>query len=277
MIPNEQGLSWGMPFKMSWSALFAGVSVASGVWLLLHVLGLAIGFSQLDPGDPTSLRAIGIGAGVWSVLTSMLALFCGGWVAARSAGILGRIHAVLHGVVLWGVTTLAGASLIIAALSAVGSSASGAALPTATMSEVTQSVGLSARDLLAPVNQRLEAAGKPTITTEQLERTLTEAVNTAVRQGSVDTDILAGSVAAQTELTRKEAREILASSELGLVERVDRAMQATSRTFWGLFAVLVASMLAAVGGAATGLSRRQQELSKEVDEQLRHVPHPQTA
>ena len=113
------------PFKLSWPAIFGGMFAAAGVWLLLHVLGLAIGLTQLDPGDPNDLRATGIGGGIWTVVASMVSLFAGGMVTARAAGLLGRSNAGLHGIVLWGATTVGGLVLIVSVMASLARGVSG--------------------------------------------------------------------------------------------------------------------------------------------------------
>lgn len=95
--------------RTSWGAVFAGVVTAIGVQLLLSLLGAAIGFTTLyaatDDGD-VSGRGMAIGAGIWWLLTSIISLFIGGWVAGRLSGVLRPRDAGLHGVVVWGLTAL---------------------------------------------------------------------------------------------------------------------------------------------------------------------------
>jgi hypothetical protein len=110
-------------FRISWGAIFGGTLVALGVWLLLHTLGLAAGLTAIDPNNPRSLRGVGIGTGIWSIVAPLIALFVGGYVAARSAGVLERGLGALHGAVLWGLTTVAGAAglgLMLASVVNVG-------------------------------------------------------------------------------------------------------------------------------------------------------------
>ncbi len=93
--------------RVSWAAIFAGVTVALVTQLLLGVLGIAIGASTIDPlhqQDPTS--GLGNGAGVWFVVTGLLSLFAGGWTAGRLAGIPRTVDSSLHGVLTWGLATL---------------------------------------------------------------------------------------------------------------------------------------------------------------------------
>jgi hypothetical protein len=121
------------PFRLSWPAIFGGMFAAAGVWLLLHAFGLAIGLSQLEPYDPSDLRATGIGTGIWTVIASMASLFVGGVVTARAAGLLGRSNAGLHGVVLWGVTTVGGLVLIASVVASLARGASGVTIETMTI------------------------------------------------------------------------------------------------------------------------------------------------
>src|SRR5438477_10327762 len=67
--------------QMRWSAVFAGAVVSVGLWVLLQMLGTGIGLAVIDTNDPHSLRGIGIGTGIWSVIAPLLALFFGGMVA----------------------------------------------------------------------------------------------------------------------------------------------------------------------------------------------------
>lgn len=92
--------------RMSWGALFGGVIVAFGLQLLFTVLGLAIGFTAIDPYERETAQGLGTGAGVWWLVTGILALFAGGWAAGRMAGLPRRWDAVLHGFMVWGVSAL---------------------------------------------------------------------------------------------------------------------------------------------------------------------------
>jgi hypothetical protein len=84
---------------VSWGALFAGTVVALAVYLLLSVLGVALGLS-ISPqvGD----RELGIGAIVWAILTMLLSLFIGGCVASQCTVGENKTEAVIYGIVVWG-------------------------------------------------------------------------------------------------------------------------------------------------------------------------------
>jgi hypothetical protein len=86
--------------RVSWGAIFAGAAVALALYFLLTLLGGAIGLSV---GGRASPEAVGNGAAVWAVLTTVLALFVGGYVTSQCSVGENRFEAVLYGVILWGV------------------------------------------------------------------------------------------------------------------------------------------------------------------------------
>lgn len=91
-------------FRLSWGAILAGLVIALVAQIVLSVLGIAVGATLWDPGDPA--RALGIGAGIWVAVSALLALFAGGLVTGRLAGVLTPGDAALHGGVMWGLSIL---------------------------------------------------------------------------------------------------------------------------------------------------------------------------
>ena len=271
--------------RISWGAIFGGAVAALAIWVLLYTLGLALGLSTVDPENPGSLRASGLFTGIWSVITPLIALFVGGWVASQAAGVLDRKSGSIHGLVMWGVTLLLGAALTFTALgSIIGGLASagktavqagGGALSdlAGKAGGAAKAFGLDAEDALAPVNQRLQAEGKPRVTSTQVQAATRDIVQDAVRQGRIDRSLLVSSLAQNTALSPTDAEEVAgrietqwnqARSRAGqLAERAQtgalRAADATGKAFWGVFAALLLGMIAAVGGALLGVQRRYRE------------------
>ena len=68
---------------ISWSAIFAGVVVAVAVQLVLSMLGVGVGLGLVEPtaGDTPGAGSFGIGAGLWWLISNLLALTAGGYVA----------------------------------------------------------------------------------------------------------------------------------------------------------------------------------------------------
>lgn len=74
--------------KVSWGAIFAGVTIAVAAQFLLNLLGVAIGAAVLDPAtsDNPAASTFSIGGGIWFVVAGIVAFFLGGYVASRLSG-----------------------------------------------------------------------------------------------------------------------------------------------------------------------------------------------
>jgi hypothetical protein len=106
--------------RISWGAIFAGTVVALVAQLLLTMLGLAIGLTIIEPpSGQTPWQGVGIGAGIWWMVSALISLFLGGWTVGRLAGMPLRQDAILHGIIVWGLITLISFYLVITGAGAV--------------------------------------------------------------------------------------------------------------------------------------------------------------
>src|SRR5256714_12650325 len=97
----ETSRSFDRPFaRISWGAIFAGAIIALATQLLLTLIGTAVGLATLNPatGQNPSSTTLGIGAVIWLVISSLLSLFLGGYVAGRLGG---TFNGWLHGLATW--------------------------------------------------------------------------------------------------------------------------------------------------------------------------------
>ncbi|MER8435683.1 PhnA-like protein [Mesorhizobium sp. M1312] len=94
--------------EVSWGAILAGVVVALVTQVLLTMLGAGIGIATLDPGtgDNPEASTFSIVAGIWYVLSGIVAAFVGGYIAARMSGKTLPTTGALHGLTTWALTTL---------------------------------------------------------------------------------------------------------------------------------------------------------------------------
>ena len=113
----------GLLKRVSWGAILAGTAIAFGLQFLLGLLGIAIGASVFDPADPAGFSDWGIGTGLYIVITQIISLIAGGFVAARLAGIPKNTTALIHGAAVWAVVSFVSAYMV---LSGVGSLIGGA-------------------------------------------------------------------------------------------------------------------------------------------------------
>ncbi|MFL6586576.1 MAG: hypothetical protein ACJ8GV_06780 [Luteimonas sp.] len=107
---------------ISWAAVFSGCVLSLVAYLFLSILGTAVGASAVDPtGDANPLSGFGTGAGIWLVMSTIIAICVGALVAGRSAPAQGG----LHGVLSWSVTTLVTTFLLASAASGLVGTAFG--------------------------------------------------------------------------------------------------------------------------------------------------------
>ena len=135
--------------RISWAAIFGGVILALAIQLVLSLLGAGIGLGTVstNAGDTPSASSLGIGAGIWWIISSCLAIAAGGYVAAWLAGIEIRFDGVLHGLITWGITTLVTFWLLSSAIGGIiggGFSALGT---------VTSAAGSGLSDAAKPIAQ----------------------------------------------------------------------------------------------------------------------------
>lgn len=81
-----------------WGAIVAGAFAGFAAFILLAVLGIAIGVTA---GQPMSGEAAGIAAGIWWILTLLAASIFGGWVLGRTARRMGQFMPFVYGTVTW--------------------------------------------------------------------------------------------------------------------------------------------------------------------------------
>jgi hypothetical protein len=86
--------------RISWGAIFAGSVLALALYLLLTLLGGAIGLSV---GDRFDARNIGVGAAVYAILVTAACLFVGGYVASQLTTGENRTEAAMYGLMVWAV------------------------------------------------------------------------------------------------------------------------------------------------------------------------------
>jgi len=101
--------------RVSWGAVCAGAVIAVGLYLVLSLLGSAVGLSL----STTNIRSNTLAwtAAVWAVFSFAVALFCGGYVTTLLAVGENRTEAIIHGVLMWGIMLAFSAWLATTAVS----------------------------------------------------------------------------------------------------------------------------------------------------------------
>jgi len=93
--------------RISWPAVFAGVLIAVVIQITLSLLGIGIGLSTVDPKtEENPVQGLGVGTAIWYVVSSLIALFAGGWVAGRLCRTNREFDGALHGLLTWSIVSL---------------------------------------------------------------------------------------------------------------------------------------------------------------------------
>lgn len=93
------------PLRLDWSALVGGSLLGWGIFLLLNMIGMAVGLSVVDPfaARPALSNA---GAAIWGGCSAIIASFVGAFLVVRLAGDRRRGESLAHGAVGWGLSML---------------------------------------------------------------------------------------------------------------------------------------------------------------------------
>lgn len=87
--------------SISWSAVFAGALVATGLGFLLHLFTTGLGLSSVTT-DSAGMTSLAIGGFIWLLVTGYFSMFIAGWVSGILAQASAQSHAgLLHGFTTW--------------------------------------------------------------------------------------------------------------------------------------------------------------------------------
>jgi hypothetical protein len=95
--------------RLNVGAIVAASLVALIIELALNLLGIGIGMNTINPKygeDSATPQELGSGAIAWVIISTLVSLFVGGWLAGRFAGIPNNTDGLLHGLVTWALVTL---------------------------------------------------------------------------------------------------------------------------------------------------------------------------
>jgi hypothetical protein len=282
-VPVDETYAGKTATRISWGAILAGVVIAVAVQLVLGILGAGIGLTMVDPVEGTTPGAagFGIGAGLYWLVTTILALGAGGYAAARLAGVHERFDALVHGLVVWGVTLIltlylltsavggiiGGAFRTVGAVAGAAGSTVGAAAPTA-----ASIAGIDESDVRSEAAAYLsDAPSDPAqMTPEQAQKEIAGELPALARGGADGARAesrIVDIVAAQRKISRPEAQAQVTRAKQRFVQTKNQTI-ATARSATdkaagaaaGTSFVLVLALLvgaAASGFGATAATRRR--------------------
>ena len=269
--------------RISWAAILGGVVLVVGMQLLLSLLGAGIGLGSVNTnaGTTPDASSLGIGAGAWWIITSLISLAFGGYAAAWLANIGTRWDGMLHGLIAWGIATLLTIYLLSSAVgailgggfSALGSLASGAGSTVkAAAQPLAQATGVTPDMLQQQAQAYLQPANPDPATMSPQDAQKAAVANLATyAKGGPDADAAKDKIinimAAQQKIPRDQAAKQFDDAQARLKQEKDQAVQAAknaadataaaaSKTSFGAFAVLLIGAVAAALGGAFAVQRQ---------------------
>ena len=164
--------------RVSWGAIFAGTAAALMGYLVLNLLGLGIGLGSFNVGQANAETAqgLGVGAAIWMAIVLIAALFFGGWVAARLAGVPFAADSILHGVVTFSMFVIV---LVLLLATGIGSVIGGASNM---LSQVYTANPSQAQGLLGVGQGGAQAGGQ---VDQEQARQVAEQVRAAASTGAI--------------------------------------------------------------------------------------------
>ena len=269
--------------RISWAAVVGGVVLVVVLQLLFSLLGAGVGLNTVNTnaGSTPMASTLGIGAGIWWILTSCLAIGVGGFVAAWFAGVEMRFDGVLHGLVTWGIATIltiwllssaigsvvgGGFSALGSVASATGSSVGDAAKPLAQAAGVSPDmIQQQAQAYLQPTNPD-PATMSPQDAQKEIATNLTTYAGGGPDAAAAKERIV-NIMAAQMKISHDEAAKKFDDAQAKLKRTRDQAVQnakdaadasaaAASKTSFAAFGVLLLGAIAAAFGGSLAVQRR---------------------
>jgi hypothetical protein len=243
---------------VSWGAILAGGVAAASLTLILLAFGAGVGFSSISPWSATATTTgFHIAAGLYFIVTAMVASSVGGYLAGRLRTRWTGAHTrevffrdTAHGFLAWGFATLLSAAVLGSAAGAlVGGASSG----------ITHVAGQSSGLLDGYVDSLVR--GDPSSNTATADMTAARAeagriFASAFQNGGdfegLDRAYLAQLVAARTGITPSQAEERVSATIERAKVAVDKARKAAAQlSLWLTASLLVgafAASLAAIEG-----------------------------
>ena len=262
--------------RISWGAVLAGAAMVIAVHVSLSLLGLGIGLSTVDPaaGDTPQATSLGLGAGIWWVVSNLIALVIGGYVAARLSGMPLRGDGIIHGLLTWAVTllitiyllTTSVGSIVGGAFNIVGNTLSTVGQGVAqAVPQAAEAAGLSPEQIRDQAEQLLRPEQPGQLSAEQARSELVDALRQMVtgseQEAAQARERAATIIAQQAGISPEQANQRLDQLTAEVQQRADQAAAqateaadaaasaASTASIWAFVAFVLGAAAAALGGA----------------------------
>lgn len=254
--------------RVSWGGVMSGLFVAIGVLLILTALGLAIGITALgDPRAATTDTAsgLGIGAGVWTFITLLVAFFLAGMISTQVTDRPDRTGAIIHGVLVWVLFML---FLLWLMVSGISLGLTGLFGTVSVLAQGATAVGIGAGAAGGDLTQRLGLDDPNQILAKLDDPHTAETLATATGMSNEEARAALNDMRSRIEAVQNDPARVAAEVRNFVgqyAERVKRqAMEAAAKAqrgaaigSWVSFGVMVVTLVVAIAGAMSGVPSLQ--------------------
>ncbi|QWW70268.1 hypothetical protein [Rhizobium sp. WYJ-E13] len=275
---------------MAWGPIIGGAVAATGITLILLLLGSGVGLTMVSPwsGESSSATTVGVTA-IWLVVVQWLSSAFGGYLTGRLRTKWAAIHTnevffrdTAHGFLSWALATVFVAGFLASSLTSLAGAGASAAGQAAMAAGVAGGAAASASDtdstgpglstayftdaLLRPQNIANRASEDNGAAAAEISRILLQgAVNGSVPDG--DKTYIAGIVSARTGLSEADARarvdtvlKQIEDAKVAAQAAADEARKAAATSaLIGSLSLLVGAFIAAAAAAFGGHQRDEEE------------------
>lgn len=269
---------------VAWGPIIGGAVAATGITLILLLLGSGLGLTMVSPwsGESSSATALGVTAAIWLVVVQWLSSAFGGYLTGRLRTKWAAVHTdevffrdTAHGLLSWALGTILVVGVLASSLTSLagaGASAVGSAATAATVAG-TASAGSSSSGpdlstsyftdaLLRPERVTTEARRDDGAATAEVSRILLQGASNG-EVPDADRTYIASIVSARTGLNETDARarvdNVLAQIEQAKVAAkkvADTARKTAATTaLVGAISLLVGAFIASAAAALGGRQR----------------------
>lgn len=195
-MDNKERLNMGPHRAISWRSILGGIVTVIAFLLVLNLIGLAIGLGTINPTDESNpLEGLGTGSIIWWIMSNLIALFAGGYVAGRAGNSFFSKAGVMQGFLTWALYCVLSVLIVSSAvgtlISGVGTivgkalSATGEAVVEQVAPEIgnrLQNLDYNLIEAREEIYQLLRDADKEALDPETLEKKAEKVVSEAESQ-----------------------------------------------------------------------------------------------
>jgi hypothetical protein len=99
--------------RCEWGAIWAGVFIFTAIWAVFGTLGMAIFASAAHPDAASSQLGMSVGMGIWAIVLTIIAMYVAGRETGRLAAVETRNDGLIHGMIMFGLSFVAVAILVM--------------------------------------------------------------------------------------------------------------------------------------------------------------------